>query len=210
MLNILNWDWNKLSSGIVGKDDVPFKECWTGEYFNLFFFTTLAYFVIDLIWVIVVPKSVKSSSTIIQHHVASLAYLFIPYHFENFQFLFGVCMSVELNTWFLIARRVFNKQGFSPWTLDLPYRYSLKVKLISVFFYLSWLTIRCILYPYVLVIFYKMMMNKITREEELALMIASVLQSVFCLLNARWTWDLMNSKIKQWKTKGKTKIASGL
>ncbi len=119
-------------------------------------------------------------------------------------------MSVELNTWFLIARRVFNKQGFSPWTLDLPYRYSLKVKLISVFFYLSWLTIRCILYPYVLVIFYKLVMSKITREEELALMIASVLQSVFCLLNARWTWDLMNSKIKQWRTKGNTKIASGL
>lgn len=212
MLNILNWDWNKLSNmgSLVSKNGVAFKQCWTGEYFDLFFYTTVAYFIIDLIWVCVVPRSVKSPSTIIQHHVASLAYLFIPYYFETFQFLFGVCMSVELNTWFLIARRVFNKQGFSPWTLELPYMFSVRVKLISVLFYLTWLTIRCMLYPYVLVIFYKIWMNKVTREEEIALMTASVLQSVFCLLNARWTIDLMNSKIKQWRTKGKTKISSGL
>lgn len=210
MLNVLNWDWDKLGRGdIFSKSGIAFRDCWTGEYFDLFFSMTLAYFLIDLAWVAVIPKSVKSPATIVQHHIATLAYLYIPYRFESFQFLFGVDMMVEVNTWFLIARRATNKNGLPPWKLELPHLFSVKVKLISIFFYLTWIIIRCVLYPYVLAIFYSLLKTKsLTPHEEVALTIAAFLQAIFCFLNATWTIDLIKSKIKQHRSKQKTPVVS--
>lgn len=210
LLNVLNWDWDALLTTNQFSKSVPFQGCWTGEYFDLFFITTVSYFIIDLVWVVAMPKSVKSPSTIIQHHIATLAYLIIPYQNPSMRFLFGICMSVEINTWFLIARRVFNKQGFPPWTIDLPYLFSVRVKLISICFYITWVAIRCIMYPFVLVIFYKMVNAVTTSEsEKVGLAIATCLHAVFCFLNARWTLDLINSKIRYWRTKKKP-IETGL
>jgi len=210
LLNILNWNWDLLTSTNHFTNSLPFENCWTGDYFDLFFNTTVSYFVIDLIWVLVVPRAVKSPSTIVQHHIASLLYLTLPYQIVELRFLFGVCMSVEINTWFLIARRVFNKQGFPPWTIDLPYLFSVRVKLISICFYVTWIAIRIILYPYVLVIFYGIRQNSPESDHGKYLIpIAACLHMVFCFLNARWTLDLVNSKIRQWRTKS-TKIQSGL
>ena len=53
----------------------------------------------------------------------------------------GACLCVEVNTWLLIARRVFNKHGFVPWTFDFRC-ISIRVKLISVLFYVTWIAIR--------------------------------------------------------------------
>lgn len=229
VLNVLNWDWDALfygkSSGVGGAGNhhnifkgqaaaaasgIPFLHAWTDEYFHMFFWTTIAYFTIDLLWVCIVPKCVKSPSTIIQHHIAVFLYLIIPYFYPQFRFLMGVCMSVELNTWFLIARRVFNKQGFSPWQLDVPYFISVRVKLISIFFYITWIGIRCGIYPYVLYVM-AVPLRHIDKEGAVFVRyIAMTLQSAFCFLNAQWSLQLLNSKIKQWKNKEETKIASGL
>jgi hypothetical protein len=245
VLNVLNWDWDKLlyiggsggigggsgansnSGGIGGRgsgdgtllsrnnDNIPFLHAWNGEYFDLFFWTTVTYFTIDLIWVCLIPNCVKSPSTIIQHHLAVFVYLTIPYFYHQCRFLFGVCMSVELNTWFLIARRVFNKQGFPPWTIDLPYFMSVRVKLISICFYISWITIRCILYPYVVWVLFahKFLVGDNGPFDEMpswAMIFALFCQSALCCLNVQWTMQLFTSKIRQWRTKGETKIASGL
>lgn len=221
VLNALNWDWNKLvydgilSTSKTAKNthfDVGFLlQAWTGEYFNYFFWLTVGYFLVDMIWVCVVPKCVRSPSTIIQHHIAVFVYLTIPYFFPKFHFLMGVCMSVELNTWFLIARRVFNKQGFPPWQFDIPYVISVRVKLISIFFYITWILIRCILYPYVLyALAFPLRTNKKFADSQNVILCAVILQAAFCFLNAQWTLQLVNSKIRQWKSKGETKVASGL
>ena len=189
---------------------IVFRDCWTGEYFELFFYTTVSYFIIDLIWVLVVPKAVKSPSTIIQHHIASLLYLSIPMAMPSVRFMMGICMSVEVNTWFLIARRVFNKQGFSPWTIGLPYLFSVRIKLISVCFYVSWVSIRCILYPFVLTIFHRLLTDpEFSKREKNMTSVAACLHLVFCALNMRWTMDLINSKIRQWRTKSNS-IQTGL
>lgn len=211
LLNCLNWDWDKLmTKPHFSNNNIAFRDCWTGEYFELFFYTTVSYFIIDLIWILVVPKAVKSPSTIIQHHIASLLYLSIPNTMPSLRFMMGVCMSVEVNTWFLIARRVFNKQGFSPWTIDLPYLFSVRIKLISVCFYVSWISIRCILYPFVLVIFYRLLtIQELSEREQKMLMVSACLHLVFCALNMRWTMDLMNSKIRQWRNKSKS-LQTGL
>ncbi len=120
-------------------------------------------------------------------------------------------MSVELNTWFLIARRVFNKQGFSPWTLDIPYLTSVRVKLISICFYTTWITIRCIVYPYVLYVMVFSLHNHHTFAEiKNAVRVAMGIQAIFCYLNAQWSWQLFHSKLRQWRQNGETKVESGL
>lgn len=175
----------------------------------------MAYFVIDLLWVVIIPRSVKSPMVIIKHHVATILYLQIPYFVPSTRFLFGVLMSVEINTWCLIARRVFNKQGFPPWTINLPFMsmVSIRIKLISICFYITWISIRCLLYPYVLLVFYKMATakggNYLNEKERMALAIGVCLHAVFCYLNACWTIDLIYQKIRQWKSKEKI-ISSGL
>ena len=150
VLNIICWDWEKIFD-----PKIRFWNAWHGEYYDEFFMITVAYFIIDLVWVCVFPKCVKSPSTIVQHHLAVLLYVMIPHSIPKLRWAMGVCMSVEVNTWFLIARRVFNKQGFPPWTIDLPYLFSVRVKLISICFYITWIAARIIIFPYMLAVYYE-------------------------------------------------------
>jgi len=208
-LNIMNWNWDHYlwwkthqqgkrmqnSSTAFGMEDA-----WTGEWFNSFFYVSLAYFTIDLAWILLVPSCVKSPSTIIQHHTATMVYLLLPFYYEDLRWCMGACMIVEVNTWFLIARRVFNKQGFPPWTIELGSFASIRIKLISVFFYVTWIGIRCILYPYLMPQFYQKWVQH-TEEEGTPwnmVMLCVPLHAVFCLLNMKWTYDLFSSKMRFW------------
>jgi len=125
-------------------------------------------------------------------------------------------MSVEINTWFLIARRVFNRQGFPPWTIGLPYILSVRVKLISICFYMSWVGIRCCLFPFIMVEYVRMYRAKdvmllLWGWEWNVMGVCLVIHSVFCVLNGKWTMDLVNSKVRQWrKGGGVTRAESGL
>lgn len=112
VLNIINWRSDTLWDIILNEGSKKtIQQAWTGEWFPLFYAITIGYFVADLIWVLLVPHCVKSPGVIIQHHVATILYLIIPYRFPEEGWLMGACLSVEVNTWLLIARRVFNKQG---------------------------------------------------------------------------------------------------
>lgn len=211
VLNVMNWNWDILLNKL---DKKTVAQAWTGEWFDPFFWVTAVYFAVDLVWIVAIPSAVRSPATIIQHHIATLLYLIIPYTRPQYQWCMGACMIVEINTWFLIARRVFNKEGFPPWIIDLPPFFSIRVKLISVFFYLTWISIRCVFYPYLAVEFAKMWIAlslKVgTKLNVLAIVLP--LHSVFCLLNIKWTHDLIMSKIRWWKKKGRKreKLSKGL
>lgn len=204
VLNIMCWNWAMIL-------DMPrnfhIADAWTGEYFSPFFWITVCYFLIDLTWILLVPNCVRSPATIIQHHIATLFYLMVPYSKPHVQWCMGALMSVEINTWFLIARRVFNKQGFSPWVIGLPPLFSIRVKLISIFFYLSWISVRCILYPYMLLeVTQTWRQHSVKVKTQFNVMLVALpLQVVFCLLNMKWTYDLVMSKMRYVRRHGKMK-----
>lgn len=209
VLNIMNWNWDILLDP-YSKKTIP--EAWTGDWFDIFFTVTLLYFLVDLLWVCLIPSCVKSPATIVKHHVVTLLYLLVPYLAPEYQWCMGACMSVELNTWFLIARRVFNKQGFPPWIIGLPPFFSIRIKLISIFFYLTWVIIRCILYPSLMIVFTKMW-NELSEEVGTrwnVLLVTQILHPVFCLLNFKWSYDLLMSKIRAWRRKEESQISKGL
>jgi len=208
VLNVICWDWDQLLDPTIA-----FWKAWHGDYYDAFFMMTVAYFIVDLVWVCVFPKCVKSPSTIVQHHLAVLIYIMIPHLIPDLRWAMGACMSVEVNTWFLIARRVFNKQGFGPWTIGLPYLFSVRVKLISIFFYTTWIAARIVIFPSMLVVYYQMYRDpaafQLQGSSHIMLLVMAI-HSIFVFLNFRWTIDLVNSKRTQWRSKGKTKVSSGL
>jgi hypothetical protein len=200
-LNVMNWNWEMLMN-LKKKQTVA--DAWTGEWFEMFFWTTLLYFVADLMWIISVPNSVKSPSVIIQHHIVTMLYILIPFFQPNVRWCMGACMSVEINTWFLIARRVFNKQGFPPWIIDLSF-VSIRIKLISIFFYVTWIGIRCFLYPVMMGYIFNRWVNESERTgRHLNIeMVPVVLHAIFCVLNLKWTYDLLTSKIRYFQRRRK-------
>ncbi len=207
VLNVINWDWD-----ILIDSSKSLRQAWTGQYFPLFFATTVGYFVADLIWVVQVPTCVKSPAVIMQHHLATLVYMLIPYmHPNEAGWLMGACLIVEINTWLLIARRVFNKQGFGPWVIDLSL-FSIRIKLISIFFYVTWISIRCFLYPAIWRMIFTLWYENGYEEGEhfVIFSFALGLHTIFCGLNFKWTFDLFMSKFRAWKMGGNAKIEKGL
>lgn len=196
-LNVMCWNWDKLLN-LKKKDSLA--DAWTGDYFDAFFACTATYFLSDLIWIAIVPSCVKSPATIVQHHLATLLYILIPYFDPETRWCMGACMIVEINTWFLIARRVFNKAGFPPWIIDLSF-ISIRVKLISICFYITWISIRCILYPFLMTVIFNIWM-KAAEEKGRYFVIEIVpvfLHAIFCGLNLKWSYDLLMSKVRYYK-----------
>jgi hypothetical protein len=198
VLNMMNWNWEMITKM---PPDMTMVKAWNGDWFTEFWLVTFLYFVIDLTWMFVEPSCVKSPMTIIQHHIATILYILIPYLYAEYQWCMGACMSVEINTWFLIARRVFNKQGFPPWVIGLPTGLSIRIKLISIFFYVTWISIRVILYPYLMYAFYVMWTDTCAKDGSIfnALLIVQPLHLCFVLLNLKWTHDLLMSKVRYWR-----------
>lgn len=86
---------------------------------------------------------------------------------------------------------------FPPWIVGFSWL-SIRVKVISVFFYLTWISIRCILYPSLLFVFWDEW-NILSRRTGsfINILLPSVpLHACFCLLNLKWTYELIMSKIR--------------
>merc|ERR1719375_1410204 len=147
-LNFANWSISAAGIQEVWAGAASVPSLWSGHHFEAFFWATVAYFVADALWVAVVPNCVRSPSVILKHHSLTLVYMTIPFFYQEYSWLMGACMSVEVNTWFLIARRVFNKRGQVAFTFtaSLPGG-TVQVKVISVCFYLTWIVIRLMIYP---------------------------------------------------------------
>lgn len=168
------------------------KMCWFSEaramdLFWVFYSVTVLYFVVDLAWIYIKPQSVKSPKFIMGHHVVTMSYLLIPYNYPHLAWCMSLCMSVEINTWFIIARRRWNHPLAC-----------------SFFFYLTWFGIRLILYPILVIQIYKEWKDYSaeTGTHLNIIAIAPIFQVLLVCLNVKWTIDLFKSKMKGTTQKG--------
>jgi Na+/H+-dicarboxylate symporter len=129
-----------------------------------------------------------------------------PLFWPEYQCFVGSILSVEVNTFFLIARRVAFKTS-SP----VP---PFVQQFISTMFYVTWVWIRCYVYPYMFVVFVYMAIERVetTNQYIHVEMVFIVAHAVLCLLNAKWTYDLFKPIFERWLGTGpKTvTIQSGL
>ena len=61
------------------------------DVFWIFFAATVAYFVVDLLWLLLKPQSVKSPNFIMGHHVVTMTYLLLPYNHPQMAWCMGAC-----------------------------------------------------------------------------------------------------------------------
>lgn len=88
-----------------------------------------------------------------------------------------------MNTFFLILRRIWH------------------VPPVSVAFYVSWIGIRLIAYPYLIYEFALLYVAKARQGHYVHPMIlAPTFQTVFTLLNVKWTVDLVNRKLEDMRS----------
>lgn len=199
-LNLRNWCCVTFSVSLL-KNTILEKSVvgmWHGEVFQEFWWTTLAYFILDILWVILLPDCVKSPGVILKHHLATVGYIFIPKLRPEHGWLMGACMIVEVNTWFLIARTALNKRGDRMFTTGVTFWKSIRTATISGCFYLSWFVIRLVIYPYLLIVITREWIKESNRVGTPLNLIAitPVMQCVFIFLNMKWTVDLIRSKLK--------------
>jgi TLC domain len=126
-----------------------------------------------------------------------MLYLLAPICYPEYRWLIGAVLSVEVNTWFLICRRVVYKSSGQP---VLP----LLSEAVSVLFYGTWILIRCIIYPAVLIVFFRLASEVIALTGTLPFLPMTFIAAHFalCVLNMKWTYDLFNPIIKRWMGTG--------
>jgi len=174
----LNWD---VPGYLLGGS---LQDTWHGSSAHRLFALVATYFVIDYVWVTVKPDCVKSPGTIKKHHVVAMLYNAGAWYYPEFNCFYGLVLSVEVNTWFLILRRfLYKRKEFTPAIIR---------DLVEVAFYTSWISIRVIAYNLVLYEF-------IMLANERIILYGSYFQGPFvfvithfflCVLNLKWTFDL--------------------
>jgi len=106
------------------------------DHFVIQFCTFLCYIAFDTLWLIFIPQSVASPGTIIIHHLVCILGWSLPVLTNQFYLMnwASSAVLVEINTWFLIARR------------QTPH-HSLLFTACSIAFNATWLIFRLGLYP---------------------------------------------------------------
>lgn len=178
---------------VMGGDmDVP-----NNRRFWVFLWFTIGYIMIDMLWVIIFPKCVKSQATIIVHHAVTMLYMCIPMYNPVTRYAMAVCLSVEGNTWFLILRR-------NP----LTKRSAVLKSVVKYCFYVSWYVIRIGLYPYMVYDVFGLFLAHTeglkargdpswqrARYGGTYMAIPVIFQVILTLLNVHWTIQLVKSTL---------------
>jgi len=134
---------------------------------------------------------------VIQHHIVAIAYLSAPVAFPEYRWFMGACLSVEINTWFLILRRVvYKRRDVCP---------TMWQDAVSVLFYASWIAIRCFIYPAILIVFLQLAVERVHDTQRLWHwpMVFIPVHFFLCVLNLKWSYDLFEPLVRRWLTNGK-------
>ena len=183
-LNTYNWTFSN------------YQFVWTGTFFESLRQSFLLYFLIDTAWIYLYPRSVKSPQMIYIHHgISMVGLLLIP---DQTSKLVSSLFFIEINTWLLICRRLFNN-GY----LD-EYRYlnilgkvvNTDIKIVSILFYISWIYYRLIVMPQ---LFLSMVMITLKSQSLVNIGVCAI-QGILTLMGIKWSHDLLMSKINKQRT----------
>jgi hypothetical protein len=138
----------------------------------------------------------------------AIAYLSAPMAWPEYRWFMGACLSVEINTWFLIMRRVLykRKDQIHPAIMEM----------VSIAFYASWIIIRVFIFPAIMVTFCQMAYETVQTTGKLWHwpMMFIPIHFFLCVLNLKWTYDLFQPIfVRMFSASDRTpptRIASGL
>lgn len=148
--------------------------------FMIMFWAFILYMFIDILWLLYSPNCVASPILIILHHLVSIAGWLTPAFDVRIRPWTAVAVSVEINTFFLIARR-----NFPPHML------------LDSAFLVSWVVLRCGVYPFLVVGYYRQFSEFIHPANGLNVYsISFICVLLLTVLNLKWTVDLIRHSRK--------------
>lgn len=143
------------------------------------------YIVIDLVWIVLVPDAVPSlSGVIMAHHCVTLLLLVFPLRYPEFGSFACLDGMVELNTFFLIARRQWPSWASLHTTL----------------YWCSFVPMRMVLYPYLLLPFSHALASHPLLERVACL----GAQALLCLFN----FGLLHTHMQSWRRRRQRALAA--
>ena len=185
----INWNLE-----LINNYYFPIILIYNGQHFFYLWKLTLFYFLVDIFWLILKPQSVKSPKIIIFHHLVTLLSIMVPYYrYYECGKLMSICLTVEINTLLLTTRRVLHNCCHKDNTIG-----NIIQSCISFNFYLSWIIIRLIMFPIIAFEVYNFWIHEYL-ETKYFINIYSyplISQTFLCLLNYKWTFDLLKTMFK--------------
>jgi len=177
----LTTDMTKMATPLLGEGHFGL--------FTIIWCTFLLYMIVDCVWVFVVPGCTKTNPwEIIWHHILVIIFCSLSY-FEP-QLAWHQCMLLlaEINTMFLLLRRNIDYKGIS-------------FKLINFLFYITWVLLRLILFP-CLLIFFCFEFERFSKKRGTYFhffIIGPILTVLLTFLSYYWTYEMLFKlkKIKQ-------------
>lgn len=150
--------------------------------FSVHYFVFLAYIVVDTTWLACIPSAVVSPRQILMHHLATIYGWALPVMNPQWRVWCSLGVLVEINSWFLMARRQFRSSE----------------KLIPILFYTTWVLLRIVMYPAILFHFFYVYLET---SESLGYFTHSglsllLLMIALNILNYSWSYDLLCKKRK--------------
>ena len=153
------------------------------------YYSFMLYVLLDMLWLILYPRSVSSAGPIVYHHVGVLVGWTMPLFDQHWAFWAALAAMIEVNTFFLVLRR---QQG-----RDLL--------IVHVLFYLTWGLMRVVVYPLCLLFFsieyvtHSLAEYRATGGFTAALSGLSLELLLLFLnaLNASWTLDLARKTLRR-------------
>lgn len=180
---------------------------WSGNYQQALLSMVFVYMLIDSLFIVLLPQSVKVPLAIFMHHAVCILAMTIPWlHPATHGYTLGIFMSADFNTLFLILRKLLMRSSKSGRALP-----RMLLPLVSAGFYTTWLFVRLLLYPAWLV---HVSWPEWTAERErtgkiLNLFAIFPLANGFAvLLNFKWTWDLCSNMLRQRGKRGGDDLAT--
>jgi len=202
---IRKFKWNLFYVGVTQCNRVPASFI-DDEYLHAFC-AFLGYLILDLIWVITDPVCVKSPGTIIKHHIFCIIYVWAPMKLWAFGGFMGPIVSVEINTIFLILRRVLYRRNTLNNRIVIP---PIVTIITDFLFYSTWIGIRLIVFNLILVTYFSCCIE-IVKETGTLFNVEFgfiAIHLFLCVLNGIWSYRLFHPIIKRAMTKGGNKTAA--
>mmetsp|Transcript_27998 Transcript_27998/g.63371 ORF Transcript_27998/g.63371 Transcript_27998/m.63371 type:complete len:261 (-) Transcript_27998:153-935(-) len=198
VLSLLNWRFEASAWSTFRITDGPetWSSRWAGYYQDELMTAVFLYMVIDIVFVYLLPQSVKAPRAILVHHVACFAAMAIPWQYAaTHGYTLGIFMTADFNTLFLVLRKMLmrTRTDQAPW---LPWaRHA-----VSAGFYFTWVSVRLVLYP---VWLFAVSWPEWTSAWErtgspLNIFAVMPLTNGFAVaLNAKWTYDLLSKCLRR-------------
>ena len=146
-----------------------------GEHLVNYVSLVLLYFVTDTLWIFVKPCCVRTPSSIVFHHLVSIAGIVcVPMTTPNLRPFLVQLMTISISTWLLAVRQLSKRRVF----------------MLDITFLSSWIAIRLIYYPFCLLQF------AVRIGESSGTQVIVFILVCLTILNVIWSLDIAKNYIR--------------